>query len=380
MPSGPESITTPTPNNSDPIPFVDLQLQQRRIAEEVDQEFRHVMESCSFVLGPHVSQFERDYAQFAGVAHCVGVANGTDAIELALRASGVSQGSKVLIPANTFVATAEAVLRSGCKLELADCGDDFLIDSEQALSRVSRNTHAVIGVDLYGQIAPFEELAALLNQDIQLIEDAAQSQGAARHGAVAGSLGVAAATSFYPGKNLGAFGDAGAVTTSRREVADNVRALRNHGGIKRYEHEVIGVNSRLDSLQAAVLSIKLRRLHAWNGERIRAAKLYDDLLRGIESVTVPRVRAGNTHVFHLYVVRTPRRDRVIEALQKASIGTGIHYPLPIHLLPAFSQLGYKKGDFPVAEKLSREIVSLPIFPGITQSQQHRVVEVLVAAS
>lgn len=358
------------------VPFVDLQLANRQVARDVEKRIHEVIDGGSFVLGPQVEQFEQDYADFCSVAHCIGVGNGTDAIELALRATGLGEGDDVIIPANTFVATAEGVRRCGANVVLADCDEDFLIDLGSVCQQINVRTRAVVAVDLYGQPAMFDDLRAALPERIDIIEDAAQSQGASRLGQPAGSFGSAAATSFYPGKNLGAFGDAGAVLTNSEEIAGRVRALRNHGGVQRYQHAVIGTNSRLDSMQAAVLSVKLRKLREWNAERAAAAQRYDELLGDISGLVRPRVLPGNEHVWHLYVVRVPDRDRVRTSLERSGIGLGIHYPTPIHLLPAFAELGLGPGDFPLAERLATEILSLPMFPGITEHQQVRVVQAL----
>ena len=296
------------------------------------------METTSFVLGPQVAAFEQAYAAFCEVPHCVGVGNGTDAIELALRAVGIGSGDEVIIPANTFVATAEAVVRAGASLVLADCDTDYLLDVASVADKVTSRTRAVVGVDLYGQPARFEQLAACLGDSVLVIEDAAQSQGATRWGQMAGSFGVAASTSFYPGKNLGAYGDAGAVMTHDGQLADRLRGLRNHGGQRRYEHIVLGTNSRLDSIQAAVLVGQALQLPAWNRERQAAADLYAKLLANTEDAGSPRVVEGNSHVWHLYVVRVAERDRVLTEFEGHGIGAGIHYPKPIHKLPAFDGL------------------------------------------
>jgi dTDP-4-amino-4,6-dideoxygalactose transaminase len=370
-----EKTTTTTPLA---VPLVDLRIQTDRVAAGVREALDQVMSTTSFVLGPQVDRFEKEYADFCSVDHCIGVGNGTDAIELALRAAGVGAGDEVVIPANTFVATAEAVARSGAQVVLADCGDDFLLDPASLAERATRRTRAVIGVDLYGQVADFASIRGAVGRDVLLFEDAAQSQGASRDGQMAGSFGTAASTSFYPGKNLGAFGDAGAVMTSDAEVAERTRMLRNHGGIRRYEHLEVGVNSRLDSLQAAILSLKLRELEQWNEERRSAARLYGELLDGLPDVVLPTAADRNVHVWHLYVVRVPERDRVLAELAAAGIHAGIHYPAPVHLLPAFTHLG-RPGSFPVAEGMAGEILSLPIFPGITFQQQERVAEVLTRA-
>jgi dTDP-4-amino-4,6-dideoxygalactose transaminase len=361
----------------DPIPLVDLKWQHDRVADEVQAGFETVLGNTSFILGPEVRAFEREYADFCGVEHCVGVGNGTDAIELALRAVGVGPGNEVITAANTFVATAEAIVRTGATLVLADCDENFLLDPSAAAAAVTSRTKAIMPVHLYGQMAPTESYAVA--KGIHVIEDAAQSQGAMRHGRRSGSVGIVGTTSFYPGKNLGAYGDAGAVTTDDTGIAERLRALRNHGGIRKYEHLEVGVNSRLDGLQAVVLAAKLRRLEEWNDERRVAADRYGDLLKSLDQVRVPEVLPGNEHVWHLYVVRVPRRDDVLAHLNAAGVGAGIHYPMPIHLLPAFADLEWRPGAFPTAELLAGEILSLPIYPGITPAQQERVVEHLAEA-
>lgn len=356
----------------DPIPLVDLSLAQRRVADDVRRGFDTVLASAAFVLGPAVSTFESQYAAYSEVEHCIGVGNGTDAIELALRACGIGSGGEVIIPANTFVATAEAVARTGADIVLADVTADHLIDPLSVADRLTTRTRAVIGVHLYGQIAPMEMLRAVAGDEVVLIEDGAQSQGARRFGRRSGSLGLAAATSFYPGKNLGAFGDAGAVTTPSASIAGRLAALRNHGGVNRYEHLEIGVNSRLDSLQAVVLSAKLAVLDAWNDERREAAARYDLMLGDLDGLTLPTVADGNEHVWHLYVVQTDDRDGVVAELNGAGIGAAVHYPRPVHHLPAFSALDHGRGDLPVTDAAADRILSLPIFPGITLEQQERV--------
>jgi dTDP-4-amino-4,6-dideoxygalactose transaminase len=356
------------------IPLVDLGAQHRQVAGEVTAGIAAVMASGAFINGPDVVAFEQEYSTFSGAAHTIGVGNGTDALELALRGARVEAGSEVVLPANTFIATAEAVMRTGLQVRLVDCDPTYqLIDPEQVAAAVGPRTGAVIGVDLFGQVAPFEHLTGL---GVPVIEDAAQSQGASRHGQSAGTFGAASGTSFYPGKNLGAYGDAGAVTTNRDDVAEVVRALRNHGGVRKYEHTHVGVNSRLDTVQAVVLRAKLKRLAGWNSERRLASDRYATLLADEEAVTVPSVLDGNVAVWHLYVVQVDHRDEVLAALNGAGIGAGIHYPTPVHLTEAFAFLGCPRGSFPVAERAADRILSLPIFPGITEDQQVRVVETL----
>jgi len=364
------------------IPLVDLRAQHAEIADEVAAGFADVMANTSFVGGPAVAEFEQEFAAFVGAQHCVGVGNGTDAIELMLLGLGIGRGDEVIVPANTFIATAEAVVRAGADLVLVDCDDDdLLIDPSKVDERITDRTRAVIGVDLYGQIAAFERLAELLaDRDVALLEDAAQAHGATRHGSPIGTGVAAAATSFYPGKNLGAYGDGGAVLTSDTTLAQRIRAISCHGGLERYEHRYVGFNSRLDTLQAVVLRAKLRRLPAWNEARRAAAARYDSMLADLEKVRRPTTADGNEHVWHLYVVRVDDRDRVLDDLHAAGIGAGIHYPRPIHCTEAFSFLGHATGAFPVAEASAPQLLTLPLFPHITQAQQERVVEALAEAT
>lgn len=364
------------------IPLVDLAAAHVEVAEEVEAGFKRVIADTAFIGGAEVAAFEREYAAFHGVPHCIGVANGTDALELALRAAGVGPGTEVILPANTFIATAEAVVRTGGSVVLADCDPrTYLLDAEAALAAVTPATRAIAPVHLYGQLAPVERLrAGIAGRDIAIVEDAAQCQGATRHGAAAGVDGIAA-TSFYPGKNLGAYGDAGAVVTANEEWATTVRTIGSHGGLKKYTHDLIGVNSRLDGLQAVVLRAKLARLHDWNAARRAAAARYTELLAGLDVIT-PVTLDGNEHVWHIYCVRVPgdgtgaRRDEVIAKLNAAGVGAAIHYPFPIHRTGAFGYLG---GSFPNAEAAAPEILSLPIYPQITPDQQARVAEALAAA-
>lgn len=357
------------------IPLVDLRAQHAEIAAELESGFERVFAATSFILGGEVAEFERDFAAYCGVAHCVGVGNGTDAIELTMRALGIGVGDEVLMPANTFIATALGVLRAGARPVPVDCDEHFLLDPRRMEERITPRTRAVLPVHLFGQMADMEAIGeAAAARGLMVVEDAAQSQGARRHGRSAGCFGVAAATSFYPGKNLGAYGDAGAVLTAAEPIAARLRRLRNWGSESKYHHPEIGFNSRLDTLQAVVLAAKLRRLDAWNAARQRAAARYDELLTGVEGVATPRVLAGNQHVYHLYVVRVPRRDQVLASLQAAGIGAGVHYPTPLHLHGALRHLGYREGDFPVAEAASGEILSLPLHPHLTEAQQERVVD------
>jgi dTDP-4-amino-4,6-dideoxygalactose transaminase len=373
------------------IPLVDLGAAHAEIADEVRAGFERVFATTGFVGGPEVAAFEQEYAAYSGVRHCIGVGNGTDALELALLASGVGREDEVVLPANTFIATAEAVARVGARPVLVDCDPDtHLIDVDAALAAVGPRTAAVMPVHLYGQHAAVELLEAkLAGSGVRIVEDAAQCQGASRNGRGAGAgtgrLPGIAATSFYPGKNLGAYGDGGAVLTDDAALAESVRALSNHGGLGKYRHDRVGFNSRLDALQAVVLRAKLRRLPDWNAARQAAADRYDALLAGVDGVARPLADPGNVHVWHLYVVRldvfegdAARRDALIDKLAAEGISTGIHYPAPVHRTPAFEHLGYPRGAFPNAEAACARILSLPLHPHLTAADQERVVSALAA--
>jgi dTDP-4-amino-4,6-dideoxygalactose transaminase len=352
------------------IPLVDIAAQQREIAAEIMPEVERILLTGAFVGGAPVADFEGAYARFLDVRHCVGVANGTDAIEIGLRAAGVGPGDEVVLPANTFIATAEAVERIGARTVLVDVdAGALLMDPGLVRAAVNERTRAIVPVHLYGQAAPVEQLHAVDRPDGSIIlEDAAQAQGAARFGRPAGSLGDVAATSFYPGKNLGAAGDAGAVMTNDEEIARVARLLGAHGSAVKYVHEIVGFNSRLDAIQAVVLMAKLRRLERWNAVRQHAAQRYAELLGGVSDLTLPATLEGNVHVWHIFGVRVPQRDTVLRLLNEAGVGAAIHYPSPIHVSPAFAHLGYGKGDFPNSEESAERLLSLPIHGHLTDEQ------------
>ncbi|WP_158371301.1 DegT/DnrJ/EryC1/StrS family aminotransferase [Cellulosimicrobium cellulans] len=360
------------------IPLVDLGAQQAEVHAEVLAGLDEVFATTAFVGGPAVGRFEAAYAAAVGARHCVGVANGTDALELALRAVGVGPGEEVVLPVNTFVATAEAVSRIGAVPVPVDVDPvHLLVDPAAVRAAVGPRTAALVPVHLFGQVAPVEELlTTAADAGVPLVEDAAQAQGARRHGRSAGTLGLAAATSFYPGKNLGAAGDAGAVTTDDAAVAQRVRALAAHGSTRKYRHDVVGMNSRLDTVQAVVLEAKLRRLAGWNARRREAAARYAALLRDVPGVRPPVPDPANEDAWHLYVVQVPDRDRALAALHDAGIGAGVHYPVPLHLTGAYRHLGLGPGAFPVAEAAAGRILSLPMHPHLTAAQQEQVVDVL----
>jgi dTDP-4-amino-4,6-dideoxygalactose transaminase len=360
------------------IPLVDLQAQQAEIADEIEPLVLAALRGGGFIGGPHVAAFEEAYAAFVGVQHCIGVANGTDAVELALRAVGVSAGDEVIMPANTFIATAEAASRIGARPVPVDVDPDHLLISPDAVAAaVTERTRAIVPVHLFGQAAPVEALEPIAAAaGVAIVEDAAQAQGASRNGRRAGSLGRIAATSFYPGKNLGASGDGGAVTTDDEELARLVRLMGNHGSAVKYRHEVVGTNSRLDSIHAITLNAKLARLERWNAQRQAAADRYAELLADLPGVRVPGSMPGNCDVWHLYVIRLDNRDAALAALNAAGIGAGLHYPDPWHLTPAYAHLGFGPGTAPVAEEAAHRILSLPLYPHLTQEQQEHVTAVL----
>ncbi|MFJ8044448.1 DegT/DnrJ/EryC1/StrS family aminotransferase [Kitasatospora sp. NPDC096147] len=361
-----------------PIPLVDLQAAHAEVAEEVREGIDRVLASGAYIKGPDVAAFEAEYAAYSGVGHAIGTANGTDAIEMALRALELPPGARVVLPANTFVASAEAVVRAGLRPVLVDADPEHLLIDPERAGEVAAD--AYLPVHLNGQLAPVEHVLEIADGR-PVVEDGAQSQGATRHGRVSGSWGVLAATSFYPGKNLGAYGDAGAVVTDSAGLAAAVREIGDHGSSRKYVHERFGFNSRMDTVQAVVLRAKLRRLPAWNAARRAAAARYDALLGELPGVTLPRTLPGNEHVWHLYAVRIAGggRDEVLAALNAAGIGAGVHYPVPVHLQPAFADLGHGEGSFPVAERAARELLSLPLHPHLTEDQQTYVAETLAKA-
>ena len=362
-----------------PVPLVDLKAAHAEVADEVQAGMASVISRTAFVGGPEIAAFEEQYSQFIGVDHVISVASGTDALEIPLRALGLKPGDEVIVPANTFIATAEAVIRAGGVPTFADVTSDALLDPVSAEAAITPRTVGIAPVHLFGQMPEMTAIAAIAAANgLFILEDAAQAQGAAQAGRSAGTIGVAAGTSFYPGKNLGAYGDAGAVLTNDAQVARTARLMINHGSATRYVHEVFGFNSRMDTLQAVVLSAKLRRLADANERRRAAAARYAELLADLP-VEAPRTVPGNEHVWHLYVIRVANRDRVLAHLNANGIGAGLHYPVPMHLTPALATDRFGAGDFPVAEDLAGRILSLPLFPQITPVQQERVVEVLAEA-
>jgi dTDP-4-amino-4,6-dideoxygalactose transaminase len=356
------------------IPLVDLQAQYVAIHREIDGAIRRVVESAQFIMGPDVAAFESEYATWCNVPHCVGVGSGTAALELTLRVLGVGAGDEVITVAHTFIATAEAISAVGAKPIFVDIDPlTYTMDADAFATAISPRTRAVIPVHLYGQPADMTRIGAIAEQHgIAVIEDAAQAHGATWNGTVVGSFGDAACFSFYPGKNLGAYGDAGAVTTRRAEVAAQVRSLRNHGRRSKYLHDQVGFGHRIDTLQAAILRAKLPFLSEWTEARRRLAAQYDELLHNT-GVVLPTVAPAANPVWHLYVIRTPERDLLLKELERQGIGAGVHYPVPLHLQPAYAELGYKAGALPVTEAVAESCVSLPLYPEMSDMQQEQVV-------
>jgi dTDP-4-amino-4,6-dideoxygalactose transaminase len=352
------------------VPFTDLGAMAAEVWPSIETTYLSCLKSASYVGGAPVAEFEREWAAYCRTGHAVGVANGTDALELTLTALGIGPGDEVVVPANTFIATAAAVVRVGAVVRFADVSPETLLMTPATLTAaLTRRTRAVIVVHLYGQVPDMDGLLATAREaGLLVIEDAAQAHGAEWDGRRAGSFGVAACFSFYPGKNLGAFGDAGAVVTSHPELADQVRTLANHGrshGSSHYEHDYIGTNSRLDALQAVALLGKLGRLDAWTDRRAELAARYRDRMAGT-GVRVPAVSPLARHVYHLFVVRVPERDRVRAELSRRGIQTGIHYPVPCHRQPPLRRFATR--PLPVAEQAAAELVSLPMFPHMTDEQ------------
>lgn len=359
------------------IPFVDLKAQYRAIADEVSPAVQSVIDSCAFILGPEVTKFEEEFAKFCDVKFAVSVDSGTSAIEMALRAFDVGPGDEVIAPANTFIATVLPITQLGATPVLVDQHPDtYTIDVDQIEAAITEKTKILMPVHLYGQPADMDPILEIARKhDLIVIEDAAQAHGTRYKGKRVGGFGHAAAFSFYPGKNLGAYGDGGMVVTNDEETEDRLRMLRNYGQRKKYHHESIGFNHRLDSIQAAILRVKLKYLDEWNAARRKHAEDYTRLLEGL-GVHPPMVPDYSTPIWHLYVIRVHDRYGFQSYLKEQNIDTGIHYPIPIHLQPAYQYLGYKKGDFPVTEGYADNIVSLPMYAELTDEMVQYVVEVI----
>ena len=367
-----------SPTQSRVVPFLDLSRTNRSLQDIILAGLAEVFERGDFIDGADITAFEREFAAYCGSSFCVGTASGIDALRLALLAGGIEPGDEVIVPAATFVATLEAVTQAGGVPVVVDVSEaDLNLDPGGIEDAVTSRTRFVLPVHLYGQLSDMREIGSLATRRaLHVVEDAAQGHGAERDGLRAGGSGQAAAFSFYPGKNLGAAGDAGALTTDDESVAETARALRQHGQRYKYVHEREGYTARLDTLQAVVLLRKLPLLDSWNQQRRQVAAMYLEALDGVGDLRLPPIPPGSAPVFHLFVVRTGNPVALAEFLGRRGIQTGRHYPTPVHLTPAYAHLGYAGGAFPVAEALSRECLSIPIFPGIKESELAQVVEAI----
>jgi dTDP-4-amino-4,6-dideoxygalactose transaminase len=360
------------------VPFVDLAAQYLSIKEEIDDTIGDIVSRTAFIGGPALNEFETALAAYCGVSHAVGVANGTDALTIALKCLDIGPGDEVITAANSFVATAEAISNSGAEVRFCDVvAETAMMDLEQVESLITPKTKAIMPVHLYGRMTDMDTVMTIASKhDLRVIEDAAQAHGAAWNGHRAGSLSDAACYSFYPGKNLGAYGDGGAIVTDDDTLARRMRMYKNHGRISKYDHEFIGINSRLDGIQSAVLSVKLPHLDGWNRARFENAQRYNELLSDIEEITCPPLADASGHSMHLYVIQTGRRDKLKEFLATRSIASGIHYPITLPNLTAYSFMGHGPNDFPVSSTLQNRILSLPMFPELTDKQIRHVAQAI----
>ncbi|WP_341197997.1 DegT/DnrJ/EryC1/StrS family aminotransferase [Hyphomonas chukchiensis] len=361
------------------IPFVDLKAQYHSIKPEIDAAIQGVLESCAFTLGPDVVELEKEYAAYCNNAFAAGVNNGTSALHLALLAAGVGPGDEVITVPHTFVASAAAIYYTGATIKLCDIDPvTYTMDPAALEAAITPRTKAIIPVHLYGQMADMDPIMALAKKHgLIVLEDAAQAHGAEYKGKRAGSVGDLAGFSFYPGKNLGAAGEGGMVVTGNAKFNRKVRMLRDWGAEKKYHHELKGFNMRLEGIQGAVLRVKMKYIEKWTEMRRDAAGRYDEMFSG-SGIETPVQMDNRRHVYHLYVIRTAERTRWIEELGGKGIQTGIHYPYPVHLLPAYADLGYKQGQFPHSEKAANEVLSLPMYPELTGDMQAEVVEAVKA--
>lgn len=360
------------------VPFLDLKSPYEELRAELDDAYRRVMESGWYILGQEVQNFESEFAQYCSAKHCIGVANGLDALHLILRAYDIGAGDEVIVPANTYIATWLAISYAGATpVPVEPVESTYNLDPQGIAAAITPRTKAILVVHLYGQPADMDPILAVAKQHgLRVIEDAAQAQGAVYKGKKIGALGDATGWSFYPGKNLGAFGDAGAITTNDDELADRVTVLRNYGSRVKYVNEVKGFNSRLDPLQAAFLSVKLKHLDAWNDRRKVLAGRYMEELSGLPDLILPDVLNGVEPAWHLFVLRHSNRDALQAFLQQEGIGTLIHYPIPPHLSDAYREMGWQEGAFPITEAIHREVLSLPLGPHMTGDQITQVLDAL----
>jgi len=360
------------------IPFVDLKKQYASIKTEIDEAIKNVINETAFIKGKYVNQFEDDYKNIYGVKHVISCANGTDAIYITLKSLGIGPGDEVITVANTWISTAETISQTGAKPVFIDIDPDYYtIDVSMIQDKITKNTKAIIPVHLFGQPTDMDVITKLCKQyNLFLIEDCAQAHFAEWNGKKVGTFGDAGTFSFFPGKNLGAYGDAGAIVTNNTELADKMRMFANHGALKKHYHEIEGINSRMDGIQAAVLSVKLKHIISWSEARYLNALKYHDYFKDITDVIVPKIRQNVKHVFHLYVVRTNNRSFIQEKLKEANISSGIHYPTPLPFLNAYKYLNHEPSDFPISYDFKDKILSLPMYPELSENNISTIQKVI----
>ncbi len=352
------------------VPFVDLRVQYKILKEEIDAAIQSVIEETAFIRGRFVEEFEKAFAEKNGVKHCISCGNGTDAIYITLKSLGIGNGDEVITVANSWISTSETITQAGAKPIFVDIEPDYFnIDPEKIEYKITKKTKAIIPVHLYGQPARIDRIREICDKyNLFLVEDCAQAHFTEYKFKKVGTFGITGTFSFYPGKNLGAYGDAGAIITNDDDLAIRARMFANHGSLKKHQHELEGINSRMDGIQAAILKVKLEYIEDWNNKRYKHAMIYNEILSNIPEIKTPKIRNDAFHIFHLYVIRVPKRDELAKYLKSKGIDTGIHYPTALPFLPAYKYLGYKQSDFPVAFQYQKEILSLPMFPELNIGQ------------
>jgi dTDP-4-amino-4,6-dideoxygalactose transaminase len=360
------------------VPFLDLSAQYNSIKEEIDSAISKVVEDCAFVRGKYVSEFEKRYAKVSDRNFCISCANGTDAIYISLKALGIGRGDEVITTALSWISTSQTITQAGARVVFADIKRDcFTIDPLEIEKKITKKTKAIIPVHLYGQSADLDPILEIARRyGLYVIEDCAQAHFARYKGRKVGTFGICGTFSFYPGKNLGAYGDAGAIVSGDKDFSLRARQFANHGSLAKHQHRVEGINSRMDGIQAAVLLAKLPHIFLWNDNRFQHGKEYSRLLRDIDWIETPVIRNGNDHVFHLYVIRSARRDQIKEKLELVGIETGIHYPTALPFLEAYNYLGHQPQDFPIAYQTQSEILSLPMYPELTDKSQGEIAKAI----
>jgi dTDP-4-amino-4,6-dideoxygalactose transaminase len=349
------------------VPFVDLKVQYQSIKQDIDNAIKSVIDNAAFIGGKYVLDFENEFAKKYGVKHCISCANGTDSLYILMKMIGIGEGDEVITVANSWISSSETISQTGAKPVFVDCDTTYYtIDVDQIESKITSKTKAIIPVHLYGQVCDMDAIMAIAGKhDIPVIEDCAQSHFSEYKGKKAGTIGIAGSFSFYPGKNLGAYGDAGCIITNDDALAEKCKMFARHGALKKHQHKIEGINSRLDGIQAGILSAKLPHISEWTDKRIANAKYYDQALNSVRQITTPIVRDDSKHTFHLYVIRAQRRDDLAAFLNSKDIETSIHYPVPLPFLEAYKYLGHNASEFPVSNEYQHQILSLPMYPELT---------------